>query len=130
MSIDDADPEVHDRLRGLPGAYASAVAGIKNLCWLGVPCEILTYARKHSAESGVRDIVALGRQLGVQAVYVFFSIATGAWETAFDRLLTEHEKACVHAWHGIAFVHAEIPSPASPCCVTRGSVVTCPHGET
>jgi MoaA/NifB/PqqE/SkfB family radical SAM enzyme len=123
VSIDDADPEVHDRLRNLPGAYARTVAGIKNLRRLGVPCEILTYARKDSAESGVRDVVALGRQLGVQAVYVFFSIATGAWHTAFDRVLTEHEKACVREWHGISFVHVEIPRPGSPCCVTQGSVI-------
>jgi len=130
VSIDDADPQTHDRLRGLPGLYARALDGIGNLRDLGVPCEILTHGARRNVDAGVKRTIALGRQLGVQSVYVFFPIASGAWEEDFEQLLTEQEKAQLRKLHTITFSHVEIPTPASPCCVLNRSVLyVSPYGD-
>jgi MoaA/NifB/PqqE/SkfB family radical SAM enzyme len=130
VSIDDADPETHDRARCLPGLFEKVVEGIGNLREFGVPCEILTYGARRNVNEGIQRIIALGRELGVLSVYVFFPIASGAWEDSFELLLTEEEKARLRKLHSITFAHIEIPTAESPCCVLARSVLyVSPYGD-
>jgi MoaA/NifB/PqqE/SkfB family radical SAM enzyme len=130
VSIDDADPQTHDTLRGVPGAHAKVMEGIRNLREFKIPCEILTYAAKSNVKSGMERIITLGKRIGVQSVYVFFPVAVGCWDRAFDRLLTEEEKTELRKFHQVTFVHVEIPTPHSMCCVLQKSVVyVSPYGD-
>jgi len=123
VSIDDADPDIHDRLRGRPGLYRKAIEGIKNLREFNIPCRILTYASKRNITSGLEKIIALGRRLRVTSIYIFFPMAVGRWDCAFDEVLTEEEKAKVRALQDLTFVYLELPTPRSMCCVFTKSVI-------
>jgi MoaA/NifB/PqqE/SkfB family radical SAM enzyme len=136
VSIDDADPDTHDRLRGLPGTYKKALDGIKTLQEFNILCQILTVAYKRNITAGLEKIIALGRQLGLMCVYIIFPVATGRWDGAFEQLLSEEEKARVRELEDLTFVRLEIPAPLSMCCVVaksalfvspRGDVTPCPY---
>lgn len=135
VSIDDADPETHDRLRGLPGLYKKAVEGIKLLNEHNILCQIVTYAAKKNVTSGIEAIIALGRALGVYAVSIVFPMATGCWYNALDVLLTEEEKEKVRGLGDHSFIHVELPTRRSKCNVLKkkslyvspeGNITPCP----
>lgn len=135
VSIDDTDPEMHDRLRGMRGAHAKALAGIMNLREAGILCQINTYASRRNATAGLQRIISLGRRLGVLSVYIILPAAAGCWEGHFDERLTEEEQASVRALQVPGFAFVELPTARSLCGVSarmvlfvspRGDVTPCP----
>ena len=135
VSIDDADPDAHDRSRGLPGLHRQALAGILNLQTLGIPCQIVTLASRETITAGLERVIALGRELGVISVYICFPVAIGRQEGAREDVLTESEMARVRTLQDATFVHLELPQARTPCRVCglmilyvspRGDVTPCP----
>ena len=135
VSIDHADADVHDALRGVPGAFERAVQGIGYLREAGIPCQICTYASRKLIPDGLKAIISLGRRLGVLSVYFFWPVAAGRWDSAFDLMLSEKERAVVRRLQDPTFVHLELPSPHTRCDVIlkrilfispRGDVTPCP----
>lgn len=61
ISLDGARPETHDRIRGVPGAYAKAVAAIEKTCALrdrtGAPLRVKTVAVLQ--EENIDEVAAL-----------------------------------------------------------------------
>jgi MoaA/NifB/PqqE/SkfB family radical SAM enzyme len=130
VSIDDADPHTHDRLRGVAGAHKKVLQGIKNLREFNIPCQILVYASKRNVTSGLEKVINLGRQLGVLSVYILFPVAIGRWDGAFEQLLTKEEKARVRELQDLTFVHVEIPTSRAMCAVFAKSVLfVSPQGD-
>jgi MoaA/NifB/PqqE/SkfB family radical SAM enzyme len=130
VSIDSPDPQEHDRLRGLPGTFAKATRGIRNLREAGIPVEILTYASKANLNGGLEGIVRLGRDLDACSVYIFFPIAAGRFADSPEELLTPEERAKVRAMQDVTCVHCEIPSPRCTCCVfSRTLLYVSPYGD-
>jgi len=135
VSIDDADPAVHDALRGLSGSHAKAIEGIRNLREVGIPCQILTYASRRNVTGGLERIRDLARELGVLAVFIFFPMAVGRWADAFGEVLTAQERARVRALQDLTLVHLELPTPRTVCCAqdrlvlyatAQGDITPCP----
>jgi MoaA/NifB/PqqE/SkfB family radical SAM enzyme len=84
VSIDSADPEVHDRLRGTSGLYDQALAGIARAKAAGLSTGISCSMTPESFERGeMHHIVELGKRLGVHEVIVFDTMPTGRlkWRT-------------------------------------------------
>lgn len=130
VSIDDADPDVHDQLRMTPGAFGKAVKGIQNLKSHGIPCQINTYAARRNIPHGLEKIIALGRRLGVLAVYIILPTRIGRLENAADQVLNEEEKAKVRALQETTFVHLELATPNTLCGVYKKMVVfISPYGD-
>lgn len=130
VSIDHPDPEAHDRLRGVPGAYRRAVSGIEALVRAGVPCQIQTYTSRPLIPEGLKEIAALGKRLGVMNVYFFFPVAVGRWDGSFEEVLTDDERASVRSLQDPTFVHVELPAPETPCCLfTKSILYVSPRGE-
>jgi len=130
VSIDDADPEVHDRLRGVPGLHRRAVEGIRALVESGIMCQINTYAARRNVTGGLERIIELGRRLGVLAVYIILPTAIGRWEGAREELLTEEEKSRVRALQRVTFVHLELATADTLCGVSqRGVLFVSPRGD-
>jgi len=130
VSIDDADPDTHDRLRGLPGAHEGALAGIRNAMDAGILCQINTYASRRNVTDGLERIIALGRELGVLAVYIILPVAAGHWDRALHRVLDEQEKARVRALQQTTFVHLELATARTPCGICqRGILFVAPSGD-
>jgi len=76
ISLDSADPKIHDALRGTPGAWDRAVAAIGNCRDEGIGVQInMTAVRPVAAD--VESVVTLGNKLGVKDYQVFFPVPTG-----------------------------------------------------
>jgi MoaA/NifB/PqqE/SkfB family radical SAM enzyme len=130
VSIDDATADVHDRLRGVPGAHKCALAGIENLRHAGILCQINIYAARRNVTQGLENVIALGRRLGVLAVYIILPTATGRWENSFDQALTEEEKRRVRSLQETTFVHLELATRHTPCGVCqKGVLFVSPRGD-
>jgi MoaA/NifB/PqqE/SkfB family radical SAM enzyme len=130
VSIDDPDPQTHNRLRGLPGIYKKAVEGIKILKEFNILCQIVTYAARKNVTTGLEEIINLGRRLGVFAVSIIFPITTGCWLNRTEVLLTEEEKERVRQLGDSDFVHIELPTSASLCNVCKkASIYVAPEGN-
>jgi radical SAM protein with 4Fe4S-binding SPASM domain len=95
ISIDSADPAMHDRFRGLPGAWERAVQGIRHCKNAGVGVQINTTVLSPETRA-INDVVALGTGMGVTDYQIFFPVPTGrgtdvAWLTpqVYEDLIRE-----------------------------------------
>lgn len=135
VSIDDADPEAHDRLRGVKGLHEKAADAVRILREFSIPCQILTYAGRPNVTDGLKRIIAQGKELGAFAVFIFFPMAVGRWNGEYDKVLTDEERRQVRDLQDLNFVHIELPKKSTPCCTydgevlhitARGDVTPCP----
>lgn len=76
VSLDSADPSVHDAFRGVTGAWEKAVQGIRNCCDQGIGVQINMTALRPAARD-VESVVEFGKSLGVTNYQVFFPVPTG-----------------------------------------------------
>lgn len=131
ISIDDADPLVHDRLRGLPGAFARAVEAFALLRAQGIDGRILVYASRDKIPGGLERLVGLAARLRVDAVHVNIPFAVGRWVGNSDAVLSAAEMAALMA---LARRHpcltVEFSRPENRCCgLSRRIVGITPGGE-
>jgi len=130
VSIDDPDPKIHDRLRGIPGTFAKAIEGIRHLRRSNLKCRILTYASHRTISDRLEEIIALGRRLKVMSVQIRFPVASGRWDGAYHEVLSEEEKARTRALQDMSFVYCEQPTPRSICCLCSKALFhVTPSGE-
>lgn len=130
VSIDDPNPEVHDKLRGIPGLFDRVINGIHLLNKYKILCQIVTYAGKRNVTEGLKKIIKLGRELHVLGVSIVFPMATGCWFESFDELLNEEEKEKVRKLADAKFVHIEIPTSKDMCNVLKkSSLYISPEGN-
>jgi AdoMet-dependent heme synthase len=76
ISIDSADPTVHDAFRGVPGSWERAVQGIRHCRDAGVGVQINTTVLSPDIQA-IRGVVSLGTSLGVTDYQLFFPVPTG-----------------------------------------------------
>jgi MoaA/NifB/PqqE/SkfB family radical SAM enzyme len=85
VSIDAADSDAHDRLRGTPGLFAQAVAGIAEAKAAGLSTGISCSMTPESFARGeMGRIVELAKRLGVHEVVVFDTMPTGRYKWRTD----------------------------------------------
>ncbi len=76
ISLDSANPAVHDSFRGMPGVWEKAVSAIRNLQDEGIGVQInMSVMRPDVSE--VAGVIDLGVSLGVKDFQVFFPVPTG-----------------------------------------------------
>jgi len=122
VSIDDADPEVHDKLRGVPGLHKKALSGIALLRKAGLFFNILTYASKRNVTAGLEKTIAWARQHGVLSVLVYFPVAVGRWEAKFDQALDAEEREKVRELQDFRTVYMELPTANALCYTYEKSI--------
>ena len=76
ISIDGPNAEIHDRFRGIEGAFELSIKGIKNAKKAGLEVGIATVATHHNLNR-IPEIVQLARDLNVDRIIVFNFIPTG-----------------------------------------------------
>lgn len=90
VSIDSSVEEKHDSLR-IKGSFQKATNALKLAKEKGMITHIWTYiTRSHSDE--LEGIIKLGRELGVQSVYVFCSLLAGHLFNKFEENFTFEER--------------------------------------
>ena len=76
VSLDGPDAASHDAFRGVPGAFAGALAGIEAMRGAGMEFQInTTITRANLAE--IRRIHSLAHELGAAAHHIFLLVPTG-----------------------------------------------------
>lgn len=93
VSIDSANPEVHDRFRKVKGAWEKAVQGIKNCVEMGVTVGISTVVTPEGLKDGdFKRVIQLGKDLGAFKIRVLAPIMCGRWIKQGVELSKEEKK--------------------------------------
>lgn len=91
ISLDGADAQTHDVLRGQAGSFEKALQGLKNLREVGVPTQINCTIARHNKDQ-IEDILKLGDLVGAVAVHYFLLVPVGCGEQiADDQMLDMNE---------------------------------------
>src|SRR5881396_2179785 len=91
ISIDSLDPQKHDRFRGLPGAWAGAVAGIEACKRNGLQFQVHFSAQPMNYRE-LPDVVEWAHTLGAKVLNVFFMVCTGRGEELTDITPAQYEE--------------------------------------
>jgi radical SAM protein with 4Fe4S-binding SPASM domain len=87
ISIDGPEAESHDAFRGVPGAFAGAIAGIAAMKRAGLEFQINTTITKANL-SQIREIHGLAHRLGAAAHHIFLLVPTGRAKEMADQEIT------------------------------------------
>lgn len=90
VSIDSADRAKHDSLRVL-GCFDKATNALRLAKEKGISAYIWTYITKSHADE-LEDIITLGKKIGVQSIYVFFTLLSGNLFNKFEENFSFKEK--------------------------------------
>lgn len=90
ISLDSPRPEVHDRFRGVPGAFNRAMDGIRSLHEHSIGTQIhTTVSDKNINDLG--QMVDLAESTGSDALHVFFMVPTGRASTLQQMSIAQYE---------------------------------------
>jgi len=124
ISIDDADPSVHDRLRGLPGAFERAMQGFRYLSECRIDKKILGYVTHENIDGGPERIIELGRKIKVNSIYFNIPFLAGRWSDHQEEVLSDKEMASLRRLLKYPLVSIEFPTPHILCCACAKSIIT------
>jgi len=91
VSLDAASPELHDTFRGLAGAHARSLEGIRSCVEEGIFTSIATTVTKHNLKE-VRDLINLGRRMKVNRFIHFNFIPAGRGREIVQLDITPEER--------------------------------------
>ena len=91
ISLDGADAATHDRFRGQPGAFDSAVAGFRRLASRGVSMQINTTVSQNNVDQ-LPQLYHLAESLGAVAFHIFLLVPVGCGLTIQDEQKVSAEK--------------------------------------
>ena len=100
VSVDSAKPEVHDRFRGVPGAWSRAVKALENAVEMGVSNAMATTITRINKDE-VDDILDLAEKIGVERVifFNFVPVGRGADNAWLDLSPEEREELLRKLYH-------------------------------
>ena len=88
ISLDGSTPEIHDAIRGLPGAWARTIQAIEWAHEAGIPIQVHTTISRHNA-ADLDNLCALFERLAIVMWNVFFLVPVGRGQ--LDDLLSGEE---------------------------------------
>jgi len=98
ISLDGAEPAVHDAFRGQPGCFQEALDGIDALRTVGVPLQINTTVTRDN-EDALPALLQMALDLGVSAYHLFMLVPVGCGaEISDDKRLTPERFEEVLVW--------------------------------
>jgi MoaA/NifB/PqqE/SkfB family radical SAM enzyme len=135
LSLDDADPETHDKLRGMPGHHARTLENLKMLREFGIFSLVNIYISTRHLASGPEKTFALARNAGARGIVILHAVASGRWEQAFDQVLDADGMARVRELQDLTTVQMELSSSRRVCdalkkfvlyMTAQGDLTPCP----
>ncbi|MBN1133562.1 MAG: radical SAM protein [Methanosarcinaceae archaeon] len=93
VSLDSANEEGHDIMRGVPGVYRNAISAIKNCLSAGMLVNIYVVISPRNIDE-LDDFYTLARELGVHELSFYEIVPTGRWINHETEILSsiDHEK--------------------------------------
>jgi AdoMet-dependent heme synthase len=130
LSLDDADPETHDRMRGLPGHHARTLENLRMLRDLGVYTLANIYVSVRHLASGPEKTIALAREAGARGIILLPAVASGRWEGEFDQVPDTEGMERIRDLQDMTTVQTERPSSRSVCDAWKHFVIyLTPQGD-
>jgi len=135
VSIDYADPDIHDRSRGRPGTFEKAVQALRDLRRYGIERQLLAYSSHEKLGAELERIVDLGERLKVSSVFFTIPYVTGRWKDSYDQAFSERDMTRLRELLRHPIVTMEFPRAQKKCdaCAysiihvnAQGGVTTCP----
>lgn len=99
ISLDGADAETHEWIRGVTGCFEAALNGLNNLVEAGVkPQVIMTLMRRNMDQ--IEDTIKLAQEMGARSVKLNLVQPTARGETLHDKgeTLTIKETIAIGSW--------------------------------
>jgi len=81
ISLDGSCPEIHDKFRGLPGAWARTIQAIEWANEAGIPIQVHTTISRHNVDD-LDNLCALFEKLAIVMWNVFFLVPVGRGQLA------------------------------------------------
>ena len=98
ISLDGSKPDTHDRFRGVPGAHAKALAGLRFLRAEGVSVQINSTIARHNVGE-LPELLDLALSIGADALHLFMLVPVGCGlEIAPAEMLPADEYERVLHW--------------------------------
>ena len=91
ISIDHSKPQVHDKFRGVPGAWEKAVRGVQNCAREGIFTAIATTVTKMNIDD-IENMIQLAEDLGARRIVFFNFIPVGRGYDNYKLDLTPEER--------------------------------------
>ena len=114
VSLDSPDAGEHDQLRGMPGLFDTAVAGMMRMKDRGVFVGISSYATRTATARGMyRRMYELARELGVHNLILFDGVPTGNLLKDTREVLTPDQRQEIMNYSEEIFAAARIPPLSS-----------------
>jgi len=126
IAIDDADPETHDRLRGLPGLFDKAIQGFRMLHEYGIESRFITYACHGNMPQGMERILELAKRLRVKSVHINFPYASGLWAESFNEMFSADDMSRLRKFQGFMsspLVLLEFPTAEAMCLAAKKAII-------
>jgi radical SAM protein with 4Fe4S-binding SPASM domain len=97
ISFDGADAATHDSFRGIPGAFAAAVRGLRQVQANGISTQINTTITRHNVGQ-LPEILEMAMGLGVEALHTFLLVPVGCGVNIADEQMVsaEHTEQVLH----------------------------------
>jgi len=112
-SIDFTDPDMHDKYRGVPGAFKAALKGISNAQKEGLYIQVNVTISQRNVNQ-LRGLLMLADKLGAHVILLYQLIPSGRGEKLFNETLSpESFKTLINQLH-------EIQSKVNPVTVPVG----------
>lgn len=110
ISLDSMDPDAHDRMRGKPGAYRTALQALRTASDAGLYPYIVAVATRDLIEPGrfVEFIEFAGRS-GAQEVHLLEPCATGRLKGRDDVTLTPSERKRIERYQAEVARREDLP---------------------
>ena len=90
ISLDSVRPEVHDRFRGVSGAWQSTMGAIDTLGSVGLPFQI-QFSVTEDNMTEIEEMLELAIDKGATALNIFFLVCTGRGEKSTDLTPQQYE---------------------------------------
>ena len=114
VSIDAADPQVHDRFRGRAGSWEHAVRALRFCRDEGIRTRINTTVQSGDI-APIEEIVSLGTRLGVRDYQVFFPVPAGRAQAGAIAAPAEQERLIGELLHR----YGDGPVHVRPTCAPQ-----------
>ncbi len=93
VSLDSADPEIHDRFRGCPGSFAKTVSAIKLALENGLNVTLgAVVSRQNVRSREIINLIELAHELNV-IIFLALAAPLGKWAQRGDVVLTPDDRS-------------------------------------
>lgn len=114
ISLDSANPKMHDSFRGIPGVWERAVQAIRSCQEEGIHVQI-NMSVMHPDISEVDGVIGIGTNLGVHDYQIFFPVPTGRAQSS----LFAGQAECENLIREVLVRYRDAPVNIRPTCAPQ-----------